>query len=134
MEITNLLPTAQEYISLRFRSQMSESEKQIKNVEIALRNSLYIVSVRDNDTLIGFGRIVGDGAITFIVSDIMVDKAYQGIGIGKKIMTDIDKYFDKHIDNDAYITLIADKPADKLYSKFSFKYAEPKSVGMIRIK
>ncbi|MGL5820716.1 MAG: hypothetical protein ACRCYE_03665 [Sarcina sp.] len=34
--------------------------------------------------------------------------------------------------NNRVIILLAKKPADKLYSKFKFEYAEPKSCGMKR--
>ncbi len=92
---------------LRIKSQMGGGAKSIANAEIALNNLLLNVSVRDNNDLIGFGRIIGDGAISYVVSDIMVDTAYQGRGIGRMIMEEIDKYFDEHCDEDAYITLIA---------------------------
>ncbi len=134
MQISKELPTAQEYVDLRIASNMGGGEKSLKNANIALKNSIYVVSVRDGDKLIGMGRIIGDGAITFVVSDIMVDKKHQGKGIGKLIMSEIDHFFDQIADNDSYITLIAVKPVDKLYSKFNFTYCEPSSVGMIRNK
>ena len=39
---------------------------------------------------------------------------------------------DENTDEDAYITLIAVKPADSLYEKYGFVYAEPNLAGMIR--
>ncbi len=62
----------------------------------------------------------------------MVDLSYQGQGIGSKIMKEIDDCFTNNCDEDAYITLIAVKPADKRYEKYGFVYAEPYSAGMIR--
>ncbi|MDO7203860.1 hypothetical protein Q5M85_06430 [Paraclostridium bifermentans] len=50
----------------------------------------------------------------------------------KIIMKEIDAYLEQNTDEDAYICLIANKPADKLYSKFKFEYVEPKACGMKR--
>lgn len=130
MDIRYTSPSPMEYISLRLRTGMGE--KDLTKSEIALKNSLFIVSLWDNNDLIGFGRIVGDKGITYVVSDIMVDPNYQSQGFGQIIMKEIDAYLEQNTDEDAYICLIASKPADKLYSKFKFEYVEPKACGMKR--
>lgn len=130
MNIQYSPPSAMEYISLRLKTKMGT--KDLSKAEIALKNSLFVVSIYDNDILIGFGRIVGDEGITYVVSDIMVDPDYQGKGIGKIIMKEIDSYLEENTDHYAYVCLIANKPADKLYSQFGFEYVEPKSCGMKR--
>lgn len=130
MDIRYNSPSTMEYISLRLKTGMGT--KNLSKAEIALKNSLFIVSLWDKDKLIGFGRIVGDQGITYVVSDIMVDPDYQRKGIGKMIMKEIDSYLEQNTDQYAYVCLIANKPADKLYSKFGFEYVEPKSCGMKR--
>ena len=130
MDIRYNSPSTMEYISLRLKTGMGT--KDLSKAEIALKNSLFIVSLWDKDKLIGFGRIVGDQGITYVVSDIMVDPDYQRKGIGKMIMKEIDSYLEQNTDQYAYVCLIANKPADKLYSKFGFEYVEPKSCGMKR--
>ncbi|MCB2361345.1 GNAT family N-acetyltransferase [Clostridium estertheticum] len=130
MDITYSAPSAIEYISLRLKTGMGT--KDLSKTEIALKHSLFIVSLWDNDKLIGFGRIVGDQGITYVVSDIMVDPNYQRKGLGKVIMREIDSYLNKNTDESAYVCLIANKPADKLYYQFDFEYVDPKSCGMKR--
>lgn len=130
MDIKYEGPSAKEYIDLRIKTNMGE--KKLLNTEIALENSVFIVSIWEDNKLIGFGRIIGDRGITYVISDIMVDPDYQGKGIGKIIMKEIDDYLEENTDEDAYIILIAKKPADKLYSKFNFRYSEPDSCGMRR--
>ncbi|MCA1073474.1 GNAT family N-acetyltransferase [Clostridium bowmanii] len=49
----------------------------------------------------GFGRIVGDQGITYVVSDIMVDPDYQRNGLGKVIMEEVDSYLNKNTDENA---------------------------------
>ncbi len=130
MDIKYSSPSAEEYISLRIKTGMGT--KDLLKTKIALNNSLFIVSLWDNDKLVGFGRIVGDEGITYVISDIMVDPDYQGKGLGKVIMREIDSYLNKNTDEYAYVCLIANKPADKLYYQFGFDYVEPKGCGMKR--
>lgn len=123
-------PTAEEYISLRLRSGMGT--KGIMRSQIALNNSLFVVTIYDGETLIAFGRVVGDGGITYVVSDIMVDKAYRRMGLAEQIMQAIDRYFDVYAHEDSYICLIANRPADQLYHKHRFDYLPEDKCGMLR--
>ena len=123
-------PTAEDYVSLRLRSGMGN--KDIQRSRIALSNSLFTISLYDGETLIGFGRIVGDGGITYVVSDIMVDMEYQRKGFAEQIMQAIDKYFEANAHEDSYICLIANHPAELLYKKHKFEYLPENKCGMLR--
>ena len=123
-------PSADDYVSLRLRSGMGN--KDLKRSEIALKNSLFIVALYDEEKLIGFGRVVGDGGITYVVSDIMVDKDYQRRGLAEQIMKAIDGYFEENTHEDSYICLIANHPADILYNKHKFEYLPENKYGMLR--
>ena len=96
--------------------------------------TLFLVSVYEDNELIGLGRIVGDGGVTFVVSDIMVDKKFQRRGIANRIMEMIDQWFDENTHESSFITLLAKVPADKLYHKHHFAYLDENRVGMIREK
>lgn len=80
----------------------------------------------------GMGRIIGDGGCFFQIVDIAVNPVYQGKGLGKLIMAKITSYLDEEAPKGAYVSLIADVPADRLYQKFGFDYTYPKSVGMYK--
>ena len=123
-------PTAEEYIDLRLRSGMGT--KDLTRSKIALDHSLFVASIFDNDLLVAFGRIAGDGGITYVVSDIMVDEAYRRRGLADQIMQAIDRYFDEHAHEDSYICLIANRPADRLYLKHRFEYLPENKCGMLR--
>ena len=131
IKISYDLPNSSDYINLRINSGMG-SKKSIERVETAIKNSLFIISLYDDKKLIGMGRIIGDNGISYAVTDIMVDKEYQGKGYGKLIMKEIDDYFSENTDEDCYIILIANLPADNLYSKFSFEYLPNSKCGMLR--
>jgi len=123
-------PTAEDYVSLRLRSGMGD--KNLLRSQTALKNSLFTVSLYDEKKLIGFGRVVGDDGITYVVSDIMVDREYQRKGFAEQIMNAIDSYFEANTHEDSYICLIANHPADLLYHRHQFEYLLEDKCGMLR--
>ena len=111
--------TPNEFSSLRDASGMKP--RSVQAATIALANTLFMVGLRnDEGALIAFGRVVGDGATSFVVNDIMVDKRYHRQGFGKTIMHHIALYLDSVASENAFITLVADLPADRLYAQFGF--------------
>lgn len=58
----------------------------IKVSKLALENSLYTVSIYDDDKIVGFGRLIGDGVCYFYIHDVMVLPSYQKKGIGTMII------------------------------------------------
>ena len=133
MEFSNRIPSPEQYNNLRHTSGMSMRDHDPERIVRALQNSAFIVSVWENDELIGFGRVIDDGGICYSVNDIMVDKDYQRRGIGDQIMTKIDEYLDAHADTNSFVTLLARIPADHIYARHKFEYIDPKRrYGMIR--
>lgn len=130
MQFVYEIPTAENYMNLRLRSGMGN--KDLERSQTALKNSLFTVSLYDKEKLIGFGRVVGDGGITYVVSDIMVDREYQRKGYAEQIMRAIDSYFEENTYDDSYICLIAKHPADLLYHKHQFEYLPENRFGMLR--
>ncbi len=129
---TNKIPDVTSYNELRVRSGKDNGVPE-KIAEQALHHSLYLVSAYDGDRLVGLGRVVGDGGITFAVTDIMVDKEYQLHGIGHGIMDHIDAYLDENTDEKSFIMLVARIPSDHLYMEHHFEYLqEGYRTGMLR--
>ena len=126
------IPDIGAYNELRVRSG-KDNGIDPKMADRAIHNSLYLVSAYDGDKLIGLGRVVGDGAVTFAVTDIMVDRAYQNHGVGDRIMDHIETYLDGVSDEHSFIMLIARIPSDHLYRRHRFEYLqEGYRTGMIR--
>lgn len=123
-------PAAEQYVSLRLRSGMGG--KDLHRSRTALANSLFTVSLYDGEELIAFGRITGDGGITYVVSDIMVDERYRRQGLAEQILCEIDRYFEENTHKDSYICLIANHPADLLYQRHCFSYLPEGKYGMLR--
>lgn len=93
--------------------------------EISLRNSLYCITVKENDQIIGMGRIVGDGAIYFYIQDIVVHPEYQKHGIGNEIMNLLVKYLNINAPDKAFVGLFASEGNEPFYEKFNFKDFSP---------
>lgn len=53
-----------------------------------LRKSSFVYSIHDGKKIVGFGRILEDGAMCMFY-DIVVHRDYQGKGIGKVIMNNL---------------------------------------------
>jgi ribosomal protein S18 acetylase RimI-like enzyme len=66
------------------------------------------------------------------VTDIAVEPAHQGRGLGKAIMARIAAFLEKKLPDGAYVSLIADGEAHRLYSQFGFEPTAPYSIGMAR--
>ncbi|KAJ49650.1 ribosomal protein S18 acetylase RimI-like enzyme [Clostridium tetanomorphum] len=130
IDISYEIPNAKEYNNLRIISGLSPRNEEAS--KIGLKNSMFMITLRDSDKLVGMGRIIGDGGCCYNIVDIAVDPSYQGNGFGNLIMSQITKYLDDHVPKGSYVSLIADVPADKLYKKFGFDYSAPRSVGMAK--
>ena len=88
----------------------------------ALDNTFYSVSVYENDTIVGFGRIIGDTICFMYIQDIMVKPEFQNKKIGTLIMNKLLKKVDelKKQNPDVRVYLGATKDREKFYEKFGF--------------
>lgn len=113
-------PSIEEYIYLR--NSVGWKVLQHDKIEKGLNNSIYCVCVEDQDTIIGFGRIIGDGGTVFYIQDIIVIPSYQEQKIGTLIMKKLMNYIDKNCVDGAIVGLIAKDELDNFYKKFGFTY------------
>ncbi|MBE6068351.1 MAG: GNAT family N-acetyltransferase [Clostridium lundense] len=118
--ISERKPLVEEYIKLR--NSIGWKILQYGKIEEGLNNSTYCVCVEDQGNIIGFGRIVGDGATVFYIQDIMVLPLYQKQKIGTLIMKKIMDYIDNNCIEGAIIGLIAISELDRFYKGFGFAY------------
>ena len=88
----------------------------------ALDNTFYSVSVYDEDKIIGYGRLLGDGICFMYIQDVMVIPEYQSRKIGTMIMNKLlEKIHELKRENPnlrAYLG--ATKNKENFYEKFGF--------------
>lgn len=106
------------------------SAKSVEASEIGLKNSVHSVMIEHENSVIGMGRIIGDGGCFCQIVDICIHPQFQGRGLGKLIMKNLTDFIQNHLPESCYISLLADGDASFLYEKFGFKDTLPQSKGM----
>ncbi|MGY2612757.1 GNAT family N-acetyltransferase [Bacillus pretiosus] len=101
--------------------------------DISLKNSIHCITVKDNEQMIGMGRIVGDRSIYFYIQDIIVHPDYQKHGIGKEIMHRLVTYLHENAPDKAFVGLFASEGTESFYEKFDFKDYSPNMTGMFTV-
>ena len=126
--VVERFPGIDEYRQLR--SAAGLSPRSTEAAARGLANTLFGVSILAGEHTIGMGRIIGDGGCFFVVVDIAVDPAYQGRGLGKRIMAELDAWLRANAPVSANVSLFADGMARDLYAQYGFVETGPVSVGM----
>ena len=61
-------------------------ERPLEELAIAIANSDPVVSVWDEDKMIGFARATSDGIYRATIWDVVIHPDYQGVGLGQKLI------------------------------------------------
>ena len=114
----------------RLRQIAGLSPKSAEAAEAGLPNTLFAVLIHKDGRAVGMGRVIGDGGLFFQITDMAVDPAHQGQGLGKAIMERLTDHLRRTAPAGAYVSLIADGEAHRLYAQFGFAPTAPASIGM----
>lgn len=60
--------------------------RSLEEIEIAIANSNPVVSVWDNERMIGCARATSDGIYRAAIWDVVIHPDYQGFGLGRKLV------------------------------------------------
>ena len=131
-KIENNIPALEEYKYL-CESVGWTNYMNFEVVETSLKNSIHCITVKDNEQIVGMGRIVGDGAIYFYIQDIVVHPDYQKHGIGNEIMNHLVEYLKTNGPDKAFVGLFASQDKETFYEKFNFKDFSPNMTGMFTV-
>ncbi len=107
-------------------------EKQNEDtLDLSLTNTVFSVSAYDYGTIVGYGRIIGDGAMYYYIKDIMVDPDYRNQKIGTTIMEQLMDKIKEYKEEDSNITVAVEtEPGkEKFYRKFGFKTRQELYLG-----
>jgi len=99
--------------------------------EKALANTMYSVSVYDDDKIIGYGRIIGDGICFLYIHDVLVTPKYQNKKIGSQIMNKLLEKANQIKSENPYVRVYlgASKGKEKFYERFGFITREDANLG-----
>ncbi|HZS72887.1 MAG TPA: GNAT family N-acetyltransferase [Candidatus Nitrosotalea sp.] len=101
-----------EVTALFVNSGIKRPVKNIKRIKRMIENANLTICAKDGKNLVGILRAVTDFSYCCYVSDLAVDKKYQHLGIGKKLL----KTAQKSLGNEVMILLLSAPEADSFYS------------------
>ena len=112
--------TPEEYMELR--KIVGWVEFPLEQARACINNAYMVRSVRDDDKIIGVARLLWDGGYIAFLSDVIVKPAYQGQGIGRKLVEEcIQKLKDDMKPGyKVKMTLNSAKGKEAFYEKFGF--------------
>ena len=105
------------------------NQRSKKNIKKMLSRSEAVVSVWKNTRLIGFGRATSDKVYRAVLWDVVVEKNFQRIGIGKRIVNSL--LSNKLISRVEKIYIMTTK-FDKFYSKMDFQLEEHQKLMFLK--
>lgn len=126
-------PTVADFIAIRALIGWGQTNTDMAKVSLA--NSLFHVTIyqqsdaETSETLIGMGRVVGDGAMYFYIQDVVVASNVQGQGFGKLLMAEIEDYLTQAAKKGATIGLLAAKGKEGFYKNFGYQNRPSGSLG-----
>jgi hypothetical protein len=77
-------PTPAEFIDLRARAGWGRIDE--ATAQRSLQAAAFSVSLRRDDRLVGFARVMGDGVLYFFLADVVIDPEFRGGGHGDALM------------------------------------------------
>lgn len=88
-----------------------------EEIEEAFKLSTTTLFIYHQDVIIAFGRVIGDGRYYAMLADIIVDPDYQGQGLGKYLVTELNN----QLINYHFVNLSAAPGADRFYKNLGWK-------------
>ena len=98
----------------------------VEQVKLAMDNTLFRVSVFDNDQIVSMARVIGDKGMCYYIKDVVVKPEYQGQGIGRILINEVLRFIDENgvSGTDIAVELCAMPDKIPFYEKFGFKANE----------
>ena len=121
--------TPEEYMELRRK--VGWVEFPAEEAKACVENAYFVLCVRDGDRAVGVVRLLWDGGYVAFLSDLVVDPAYQGQGIGRKLVEAVIRRIrdDMEPGYKVKLTLNSSKGKEPFYEKFGFRARPNEDAG-----
>lgn len=98
----------------------------LEQTRLAMKNTLFRVSVYDNGTIVAMARMLGDMGLNYYIKDVVVRPEYQKKGIGRLLINELMKFVDENgiSGTDIFVELCAVPDKIPFYEKFGFSANE----------
>ena len=94
-------------------------------------HALFGITVVHGDTIVGIGRIIGDGGYFFTVTDVAIDPGHQGKGVGRMVIARLTEWLRANAPKPSFVSLFTDEDKPPLYEKFGFRVCGPEDTAMV---
>ena len=121
--------TPEEYMDMREKAGwMQFPTEQAKN---CIDNAYMVLCVRDDEKAVGVARLLWDRGYVAFLSDVIVDPAYQGRGIGRRLVETVIQRIkdDMKPGYKVKLTLNSAKGKEPFYEKFGFRERPNEEAG-----
>lgn len=98
----------------------------IEQTELAMKHTLFRVSICDDDQIIAMARMNGDMGLNYYIKDVVVRPEYQHKGIGRMLINELLKFINDNgvKDTEIFVELCAVPDKIPFYEKFGFEANE----------
>ena len=128
MEIVHRYPTTEKFAAITravgFKPHPPEA------IRIGLAHSWSAVCALIDDTVVGVGRIIGDEALHFYITGVMVAPTHQRQGIGSRIVEALLAEVKKVPYSNALVEALPLPGLERCYGRFGFKASRRYAPGM----
>jgi predicted GNAT family N-acyltransferase len=111
-------PDAQSFVQLRQTANWGQITENA--AERALKNSLFGISLYDDQALIAMARCIGDGVFNVYIQDVVVKPSWRGKGLGHKMVQTLIKHIKPRLPPDCTLGLMAAIGQDEFYTRLGF--------------
>ncbi len=105
----------------------------LEQTELAMKHTLFRVSVFDNDKIVAMARMIGDMGLDYYIKDVVVHPEYQKKGIGRLLINELLKFIKENGINgtEIFVELCAMPDKIPFYEKFGFEANEAQRLKMM---
>lgn len=104
-----------------------------EQAELAMKNTLFRVSVFDGGKIVGMARMLGDLGLDYFIKDVVVRPEYQKMGIGRLLIDELLNFVRKNgvSGTNIFVELCAGPDKIPFYEKFGFDYDESQRLKLM---
>ena len=129
-EIVERRPSVAEYVALI--ESVGFRRRDPKAIAIALDNSIYAVCAVADGGVVGCGRVIGDGALHYYLTDVIVRPEWQRHGIGTGIVASLTSFVEAVPYRNTVVGILALSGLTRFYGRHGYKAQGPDAPAMVR--